>query len=98
MSEKVSKKPSKNTAQKPADTMHPVCEVNLKELIEQVNRIRPHLFRISFVQGLLFGFGSVIGATILVAIAIWLLGQFGDIFPPLADFINQLTDTMQQRR
>lgn len=70
----------------------------LEELFNDLHRSRKQVYWMNFVRGLFFGFGSVLGATILVAILIWMLSRMGDIFPPLADFINTLIDTMQRRR
>lgn len=70
----------------------------LEDLFYDFHSSRRRVYAMNFFRGLFFGFGSVIGATLLIAIAIWLLTKFGDIFPPLADFINRLTDTMQRRR
>lgn len=70
----------------------------IEDLFYDLNRSRSQVYAMNFFRGLFFGFGSVLSATLLVAILVWLLGQFGDIFPPLADFINNLIDTMQRRR
>lgn len=70
----------------------------IEDLFYDFNRSRVQIYKMNFFRGLFFGFGSVLGATILVAVVVWLLGQFGDIFPPLADFVNNLIDTMQERR
>jgi hypothetical protein len=42
--------------------------------------------------------GAQFISEVRVAILIWILGQFADIFPPLADFINHLIETMQRRQ
>ena len=70
----------------------------LEDLFYDFNRSRTQVYKMNFFRGLFFGFGSVLGATLLVTVVVWLLNQFGDIFPPLADFINNLIETMQQRR
>lgn len=70
----------------------------IEELFYDFHSSRRQVYTMNFFRGLFFGFGSVLGATLLVALVIWLLGQFGNIFPPIADFINNLVDTMQQRR
>ncbi|MDO4712522.1 MAG: DUF5665 domain-containing protein [Candidatus Saccharibacteria bacterium] len=70
----------------------------LEDLFYDFHCSRRQVYAMNFIRGLFFGFGSVLGATILIALLVWLLGKFGDIFPPLADFINTLTDTMQRRR
>jgi len=69
----------------------------IEELFYDFNRNRVQVYKMNFIRGLFFGLGSVIGGTLVVALLIWLLGAFIDIFPPLADFINNLIDTMQSR-
>ncbi len=49
----------------------------------------------SFSRGLLAGFGGVIGATLVVAIVIWLLSIFGNL-PVIGDFFNTTKETIQQ--
>lgn len=70
----------------------------IEELFYDFHSSRRQVYSMNFFRGLFFGFGSVLGATVLIALAIWTLTKFGDVFPPLADFINQLTDTMQRRQ
>lgn len=70
----------------------------LEDLFYDFNRSKAQVFRMNFFRGLFFGLGSALGATLLVAVSIWILGEFGNIFPPLADFINNLIDAMQKRR
>lgn len=70
----------------------------LEELFNDFHKSRRQVYFMNLFRGIFFGFGSVLGATIVVAIVVWLLGQFGDIFPPLADFLNNLIESMQRRR
>lgn len=70
----------------------------LEDLFYDFHSSRRQIYLMNFVRGLFFGFGSVLGATLLIAVTVWVLGKFGDIFPPLADFVNQLINTMQQRQ
>ncbi|MEX0668266.1 MAG: DUF5665 domain-containing protein [Candidatus Saccharimonadales bacterium] len=44
---------------------------------------------INLTRGLLVGFGSVIGATLLVAVAIWLLNTFGAL-PVIGEWFDAL--------
>ncbi len=44
---------------------------------------------INFIRGLFVGLGSVIGATILVAIALWLLNVFGGL-PVVGDWFEAI--------
>lgn len=50
----------------------------------------------NFVRGIFFGFGSVLGGTVLITLLAWLLGQFVNVFPPLGDFVNGVIDAMKQ--
>ena len=70
----------------------------LEDLFYDFNRSRAQIFSMNFFRGIFFGFGSALGATLLVAITMWLLGQFGYVFPPLADFINNLIDATKNRQ
>lgn len=55
---------------------------------------RKRFFWMSFVKGLLAGFGGVIGATIVVALVIWLLNVFGNL-PVVGDFFDSTRETIQ---
>ena len=70
----------------------------IEDLFFDFNRSRSQIYWINFWRGIFFGIGSIIGITLFVVISVWLLGKTADIFPALADFINQLIDTMQRRR
>lgn len=49
---------------------------------------------INFVRGLFVGLGSIIGATILVAIVIWLLNAF-DGLPIIGELFERLQGSIQ---
>lgn len=67
----------------------------MEELFYDFNRNRHQVYLMNFTRGLFFGFGSVIGGTIVVGLVVWILGQFTGIFPPLADFFNALIAAMR---
>ena len=91
--------PAKKAAIKvAADSERAARRKLIEELFVDFHSSRRQVYLMNFLRGLFFGFGSVLGATVLIAIAIWTLTKFGDIFPPLADFLNRLTDTMQRRQ
>jgi len=68
----------------------------IEELFHDFHRNRAQVYQMNFIRGIFFGFGSVLGGTLLVALLIWLLGAFVDVFPPLADFINGIIDAMNR--
>lgn len=70
----------------------------IEDLFFDFNRSRTQIYWINFIRGIFFGIGSVIGITLFIVISVWLLSKTADVFPALADFINQLIDTMQRRR
>jgi hypothetical protein len=69
----------------------------LEDLFYDFNRSRVQIYKMNFVRGIFFGLGSVLGGTLFVALLIWILSLFGDIFPPLAHFVNGVIDAMQHR-
>lgn len=70
----------------------------LEDLFHDFNRSRNEVYKMNFIRGIFFGFGSVLGGTLLIALVVWLLGAFVNVFPPLADFINGIIDAMQRPR
>lgn len=47
-----------------------------------------------FVRGLAMGFGTVLGATLLVAFTVWLLGELGAL-PVIGDYLQEAGSTIQ---
>lgn len=68
----------------------------IEELFYDLHRNRKQVYWMNFIRGLFFGFGSVLGGTILVAIAVWIISQFVD-WPGIGDFFEQLRDALQTR-
>lgn len=58
---------------------------------------RKKIYWINFVRGLFFGLGSVLGGTILLALAVWLLAQIGALIPFLSDFIREIMEAIESR-
>ena len=97
------KKPAKEQPNKLAkkvvrDNENGARKAILEDLFFDFHKSRHQVYWVNFVRGIFFGLGSALGATLLIAILIWILGQFADIFPLLADFINHLIETMQRRQ
>ena len=49
---------------------------------------------LSFLKGLMIGFGSVLGASVLVAIFLYLIAQI-QLVPILGDFVKDVIDEVQ---
>lgn len=81
----------------------PFTEADYQKLGEQVvdlyDALKPNrtaLYRASFLKGIVGGLGGVIGATVGVALLIWLLSLFGQI-PFVGHFVDSIRHTIQSR-
>lgn len=68
----------------------------IEELFNDFNRSRIQVYRMNFVRGLYFGFGSVLGGTILVALSVWLLSILGRYIPFFSDFFRAVGQALGQ--
>ncbi|HEY1835494.1 MAG TPA: DUF5665 domain-containing protein [Candidatus Saccharimonadales bacterium] len=66
------------------------------ELYAELQLNRKVLYRTSFIKGILSGLGGVIGATIGVALLLWLLSLFGQV-PFIGHFVESVKHTLQNR-
>lgn len=81
----------KNLAQKIAsDQIKDTPKAILENLFEDYYKYRRQLYVMNLVRGIFFGFGSVVGGTIVVALLLWLLSVL-HYFP----FLEQLTEAVQ---
>jgi chromate transport protein ChrA len=60
-----------------------------------INKKQTILF--TFYKGLASGFGAIIGGTIIVALLIWLLSQFGQV-PLIGHFTNSVKQTINTHK
>ena len=67
----------------------------LDELFNDLYISRRRIYRINFLRGVCFGFGSILGGTVLVAIIVWILTQVAGWFPFVGEFINRLVNALQ---
>jgi uncharacterized membrane protein YczE len=67
----------------------------LEELFYDFNRSRSQVYVTNFVRGIMFGAGSVIGGTVVIALFIWLLSLIGNFVPPLGDFFDGISSTLE---
>lgn len=69
----------------------------LEDIFNDMNRSRFTVYKMNFVRGIFFGFGSVLGATVLIAFFIWALNLTGALVPGLASFVNDIIHIIQQK-
>ncbi len=65
----------------------------LEQLFNDHYKYRWRVYKMNFVRGVFFGFGSVLGATIVVSLLIWTLSFFG--IPD--NILNELDRTQTQQ-
>lgn len=68
----------------------------IEELFYDFNSNRFQIYKVNFVRGVCFGFGTILGGTVVVAFIVWILGQFAGLFPSIGDYINQIINMMQR--
>jgi len=66
----------------------------LEELFYDFNRSRVQIYKMNFVRGIMFGAGSVIGGTVVIALIVWILSLLGSFIPPLGDFFDGLSQML----
>lgn len=71
-----------------------LTKLNNHKLIFIYNSI-PRILAYSFIKGLLTGFGTVIGATLLVSIFIYLLSKI-EFIPIIGDLVNAVIREVQK--
>lgn len=67
----------------------------LEELFYDFRRNKHEVYWMNFVRGIAFGLGSVLGGTIVIALLIWLLSMLGNFVPPLDNFFDNVTQTIE---
>jgi hypothetical protein len=69
----------------------------LEDLFYDFNRNRHQVYVMNFVRGIFFGLGSVLGATVLVAILAWVLSFF-IYLPGIGHSIQQVQHSIQNAK
>ena len=69
----------------------------LEELFNDFYDDRRHIYRMNFIRGIFFGLGSVLGGTVVVALAVWILSLFVQI-PGIGDAAQQAQSTLESRQ
>lgn len=70
----------------------------LEEVFNDIYPSRWAIYKINFFRGISFGFGSVIGATVLIFALVWVLNLFVNIPLGIGDFIQSIINAVQSRK
>ncbi|MDO4872155.1 MAG: DUF5665 domain-containing protein [bacterium] len=89
---------SQSKTQKIADENARSAQINLlEELFYDIYPNRWVIYKVNFLRGISFGFGSAIGATVLFFLLIWFLNLFVNIPGGIGDFIQAIINAMNSR-
>lgn len=89
-----------NTKQKDSDISakeRAARKAVLEQLFYDMSRSPARIYWINFFRGIFFGFGSVLGGTIVIAIALWVLSWLVDLPGGVGDFIQYIVNQVQNR-
>lgn len=70
----------------------------IEDLFWDLHRSRKRIYWMNFIRGIFFGVGSVLGATIVVALLVTMLGVLVDIPGGIGDFVSNIIDIVQNRQ
>jgi len=68
----------------------------IESMYDAVNPNRVVLYRTAFFKGIIGGLGGIVGATVGIAVLIWLLSLFGQV-PLIGHFVDSVKHTLQSR-
>lgn len=66
----------------------------LEDLFDDYYRQRYKVYKMNFVRGIVFGFGSVVGGTLMIALLLWLLSLSNEI-PFIGPFTEKVEKSIQ---
>jgi hypothetical protein len=68
----------------------------LEDLFYDFNRSKVEVYKMNFIRGIFFGLGSVIGGTVVIALAIWILSLFIHL-PGIGQPLEQIQQSLQKQ-
>lgn len=66
----------------------------IEELFNDYYDDRRNIYKVNFFRGIFFGLGSVLGATVVVALVVWILSFFVQL-PGIGDTIKQAQSSLE---
>ena len=71
-------------------------EALLEDLFNDFNRNRFTIYKFNFVRGIFFGFGSVLGGTLLVSLVAFMLHWVGVLVPATEEVVTSIVQTIDR--
>lgn len=69
----------------------------MEEMFNDYYNDRRKIYKVNFFRGVFFGLGSVLGATVVVALIVWILSFFVQI-PGIGDAVQQAQNQLESRQ
>lgn len=69
----------------------------IDELLQDMHDHRLQIYKMNFVRGLFFAFGSVLGGTVLITLLLWLLSLFNEL-PVIGHFIDTVQRSIESAK
>lgn len=91
------KKPAVAEARRLAVKDYEKIGQQVASLYDAINPDRKGLYRTAFLKGIFTGVGGVIGATLVVAIVLWILASLGHV-PFVGPVFQNVENTIQDTR
>lgn len=91
------KQPKKSQAAKLKQEAGPKYAL-LQDMFNDFYKDRRKVYQFNFLRGIFFGLGSVLGATVVLALIISILNIFTDIPGGIGDFVQRIVDAMNRSR
>lgn len=70
----------------------------LEELFHDMNSSRAQIYKLNFFRGIFFGAGSLLGGTVVVALALIVLGWLTDVPGGIGDFVQFIVDSVEKSK
>ncbi|MDB5177685.1 MAG: hypothetical protein JWO61_68 [Candidatus Saccharibacteria bacterium] len=70
----------------------------IEDLFYDFHRNRHQVYLMNFIRGIFFGLGSALGASVVIALILWLLSLFTDIPGGIGDFIQSIINEVNSTR
>lgn len=82
-------------ARKSAGLEKSVSASLLTDAFDDLYKRRFKVYKMNLIRGMMFGLGSVVGGTVLIALLIWVLSHLFDIPGGFGDFIRFVVNIIQ---
>lgn len=80
-----------------ADQKQLVNDAVAEELFNTMYQNKRKIYWLNFFRGVFFGFGSIIGGTIVIAALVWTLTLLVDLPGGVGNFVQFIVDRVQSR-